>query len=102
MYYEASIMEVVKSVVTGQFFLIPVVTAAILALFKVIPNDAIQNGVGKMARGLARALTLNMSKWKWTAPFWNKTIEPYLIDLLDNTLATFAREFIVGLRSDNE
>ena len=40
-------------------------------------------------------------KWKYTKKFWNKTVEPYFVDLLDNVIAHGLAEFIRGLRSDN-
>ena len=49
--YTASIMDTVKTIVTGEFFLIPVVGAALLAIFKVIPNDKIKFAVGAFATG---------------------------------------------------
>ncbi|KKN08353.1 hypothetical protein LCGC14_1057590 [marine sediment metagenome] len=101
-FYSASVMDVVIGIVKGEFFLIPVITAAILALFKIVPNNKIQAAVGKFARFIARSITLNASKWKYTKHFWNRVIEPWFIDLIENTFATFVREFVVGLRSDNE
>ena len=42
-----------------------------------------------------------MGKWKYTKRFWNKTVEPYFVDLLDNLVGHGLAEFIRGLRSDN-
>lgn len=72
-----------------------------LVIMRVIPNDRIQKIIGKFAKGLGVAMTLGLSKWAYTAPLWNKTIEPFFIDLIDNTVNCFTREFVVGLRSDN-
>ena len=46
------------------------------------------------------ALTLGLSKWKWTKKIWNKTIEPYFVDLLNNTVKAACDGFIKGLKSD--
>ena len=45
--------------------------------------------------------TLGMGKWKWTKKVWNKTIEPYFVDAIDNILVTGISKFVDGLRSDN-
>ena len=50
----------------------------VLWLLKRIPNDKIQ-----------------------TKDLWNATIEPYFVDLIDNTIGAFVNGFINGLRSDD-
>ena len=45
-------------------------------------------------------MTLGLAKWKVTRGVWNKTIEPWLIDLVDNVAGGAVRGFIKGLRSD--
>ena len=45
-------------------------------------------------------MTLGLSKFRFTKDLWNKTIEPYFIDLVDNTVGTAVKSFIKGLRSD--
>ena len=99
--YTASIMDTVKSIVTGEFFLIPVVGAALLAIFKVIPNDKIKFAVGAFATGAGKALTLGAANWKWSKHFWNGIVEPWFIDLLENVVQTFVDKFVAALRSDN-
>ena len=47
-------------------------------------------------------MTLGLGKWKLTKGIWNKTIEPWFIDLLDNIVASAVNGFIAGLRSDNK
>ena len=46
-------------------------------------------------------MTLGLSQWKFTKNFWNKTVEPWFIDLFDNFIGGAVRGFIRGLRSDN-
>jgi hypothetical protein len=70
-------------------------------IMKRIPNDKIKAAVGGVAYRLGVALTLGLSKWKVTARFWDKYIEPWFIDLVDNVIGEAVREFIRGLRSDN-
>ena len=55
-----------------------------------------------MFYGLGVAVTLGLSKWKFTAGFWNKVIEPWFIDFIDNIFGEAIKKFIEGLRSDNK
>ena len=73
----------------------------VLWLLKKIPNDKIYNTVESCAYGLGSLMTLRLAKWKLTKKLWNATIEPYFVDLFDNTLGAFVKGFIEGLRSDN-
>ena len=76
--------------------------AAVLAwVLKKIPNKTIKAQFGMMMYGMGVTCTLGMGKWKYTKNFWNKTVEPYFVDLLDNVVAHGLAEFIRGLRSDN-
>lgn len=45
-------------------------------------------------------MTLGLSSWSATKGMWNKTIEPWFVDLVDNTAGACVRGFIKGLRSD--
>ena len=68
---------------------------------KKIPNATIKAKVGKFMYGLGVTVTLGLSKWKWTKGIWNKVVEPYCIDLVDNVVVTGLDKFIEGMRSDN-
>ena len=70
-------------------------------VLKKVPNKRIKAQVGMMMYGMGVTCTLGMGKWKYTKRFWNKTVEPYFVDLLDNVIAHGLAEFIRGLRSDN-
>ena len=70
-------------------------------VLKKVPNKRIKAQVGMMMYGMGVTCTLGMGKWKYTKKFWNKTVEPYFVDLLDNVIAHGLAEFIRGLRSDN-
>lgn len=79
------------------------IAAFILAwVFKKIPNEKIKAAVGKFFYGLGVAVTLGLSKYKYTAKFWNKVIEPWIIDFIDNIFGEAVKKFIEGLRSDNK
>jgi len=70
-------------------------------VLKKIPNATIKAKVGLMMYGLGVTVTLGMAKWKFTKPIWNKVIEPYFIDIIDNVLVTGLSKFVEGMRSDN-
>lgn len=77
-------------------------TIVVLAwLFKTIPNEKIYGTVEKLFTKLGTICTLGLCKFKYTAPLWNKYIEPWVIDFIDNTVGAAVRGFIAGLRSDN-
>jgi len=74
---------------------------AIAWILKKIPNKTLKAKFGMMMYGLGVTSTLGLCKFKWTKKFWNKTIEPWLIDAIDNIVGHGIAEYIRGLRSDN-
>ena len=70
--------------------------------FKKIPNAQIKAKVGLLTYGAGVACTLGLGKYKFTKKVWNKTMEPYFIDFMDNVFGHGLNEFIRGLRSDNK
>ncbi len=75
---------------------------ALLWVLKKIPNDKICAFVEKSFESLGVIMTAGLTKFKFTAKVWNKTIEPYFIDLVDNVVGGALRGFVKGLRSDNK
>jgi len=75
--------------------------AATAYVLKKIPNKTIKAKFGAWMYNLGVVCTLGLGKWKWTKKVWNKTIEPYFIDLIDNVIVTGVAKFVEGLRSDN-
>ncbi len=71
-------------------------------IFKKIPNDKIKKVVGKFMLGLGIGVTLGLSKWPPMAPFWNKIVEPWVIDFIDNVLIEGLKKFVEGLRTDKQ
>ena len=75
--------------------------AVVLWVLKKVPNESICD-VGETAfESLGKVMTLGLGKWKVTKKFWNNTVEPWFIDLVDNVFGSAVRGFIKGLRSDN-
>ena len=74
--------------------------AIALWLLKKIPNAKIYNSVRAVCYSAGSIMTLGLSKWKFTKGFWNKTVEPWFIDLVDNFVGGAVRGFVKGLRSD--
>ena len=65
-----------------------------------VPNEDICAFVEGLFYGAGKAITLGLSKWSFTKNFWNNTVEPWFIDLLDNVVGGAVRGFIKGLRID--
>jgi len=74
---------------------------AVAWILKKIPNKRIKAQFGMIMYGMGVTCTLGMAKFKWTKRFWNKTIEPWIVDAIDNIVGHGIKEFIRGLRSDN-
>ena len=77
-------------------------TTGVLWVLKRIPNEDIKINVSKAFEKLGTIITLGVSKWPYTKDIWNKTIEPWFIDLVDNVVGGALEGFIKGLRSDNK
>ena len=71
-----------------------------LYVLKKIPNEEICAWVESICYTMGKVMTLGLSKWKFTKGIWNKTIEPWFIDLIDNFVGSAVRGFIKGLRVD--
>ena len=76
-------------------------TAIALWVLRKIPNEKIKSLVFNTFFKLGVVATLGLAKWKITKSLWNKTIEPYAVDLIDNVVKSGLDGFIKGLRSDN-
>ena len=72
----------------------------VLYILKKIPNEEICSWVEGFAFMGGKCMTLGLSQWKFTKNIWNKTVEPYFIDLVDNFIGSAVRGFIRGLRVD--
>ena len=75
-------------------------SAIALWLLKRIPNDDLYSWVETGAYWAGSVITLGLGKWRGSRKIWNSTVEPYLIDLVDNTAGAAVEGFIKGLRSD--
>ena len=61
---------------------------------KKIPNDKIKSFVNGVFYKLGVTMTLGLGKWKVTKKIWNATVEPYFIDLIDNTVNSALQGFV--------
>ena len=73
-----------------------------LFILKKIPNEKICAFVEGSFEKLGILMTAGLTKFWATKAIWNKTIEPYFIDLIDNVVGGALRGLIKGLRSDNK
>ena len=74
----------------------------VLFILKKIPNEKICSVVETCFEKLGVLMTAGLTKFWATKALWNKTIEPYFIDLVDNIVGGALRGLIKGLRSDNK
>ena len=75
-------------------------TAIALWVLKKVPNEKLYGLVNGLCYKAGVIMTLGLAKWKFSAKIWNATIEPYFIDLLQNTVGAAVDGFIKGLKSD--
>ena len=74
--------------------------AIALWALKKIPNEKLYGLVNGLCYKAGVIMTLGLAKWKFSAKIWNQTIEPYFVDLLNNTVKAGLDGFIDGLKSD--
>lgn len=88
--------------VAGAHWAVGGLAAIILAwALKKIPNAMLRAKFGALMYGLGVAVTLGLAKYKWTRSVWNKILEPWVIDAIDNIVVKGISEFVRGMRSDN-
>ena len=76
-------------------------SAVALWVLKKIPNKDLYSWVESTGYWAGTVCTLGLSKWKLTRKLWNSTIEPYFIDLIENSFGAALKGLLKGLRSDN-
>lgn len=64
----------------------------------ILEKTKLAEKAGNFGFGIGRTITLGAAHWKYTKKYWNKTIEPYVILILDKFIGGIIR----GLKSDNE
>ena len=77
-------------------------SAMVLWVLKKVPNEHICSVIETACESAGKVMTLGLSKWSVTKKVWNKTVEPWFIDLIDNIFGSMVRGFIKGLRSDDK
>lgn len=78
-----------------------IIIAAVLFGLRYIPNEKIYGFVRGTFKKLGIAMTLGLSRFKWSKTIWNKTVEPWFIDLISNTVLAAVDGLVAGLKSDN-
>jgi hypothetical protein len=96
----AGVLETVKAAASTGNIVFGLILVVLLWVMKAIPNDKIYNTVYVVCEKGGIIVTLGLTKWKWSAPFWNAHVEPWFINLIDNTVGAAVNGFIYGLRSD--
>ena len=74
---------------------------AVMFVLKKIPNEKICSVVEGLFCKMGTVMTAGLTKWKPTRKIWNKTVEPYFVDLIDNVFGSAVKGLIKGLRSYN-
>ena len=75
-------------------------SAIALWALKKVPNEKLYGLVNGLCFKAGTIVTLGLAKWKFSKKIWNQTVEPYFIDLLENTVGAAVKGFIDGLKSD--
>ena len=96
----AGILSTLKDAATAGGVWAGLAVLVLAWIFKAIPNEKIYGLVSAFFEKAGTVVTLGLSKWKWTAPRWNKIIEPWAVDFIENTVGAAVKGFIAGLRSD--
>ena len=68
---------------------------------KVLPNEVVRRRLTAIMYRLGVVMTLGMSKNPRVGPIWNRTVEPVVVDLVDNFAYAIREGLVKGLRSDN-
>ena len=79
----------------------PSLIRKITKALKKIPNKTIKAKFGGLMYGLGVTCTLGLARFSVTKGVWNKVVEPYIIDAVDNIFVHGVSRFVEGLRSDN-
>ena len=77
-------------------------SAMVLWVLKKVPNEHVCSVIETSFESVGRVMTGGLSKFSWSSKYWNKTVEPWFIDLVDNIFGSMVRGLIKGLRSDNK
>ncbi len=100
---DAGVLEVIKTSILGSPVAIVawIVGPVLMVIGKLIPNDKLETWFKAAGKGIGVTITLGAASWKWTKPIWNKTIEPFIIDLILYGGIAFFQGLILGMKSDN-
>ena len=66
-----------------------------------VPNRAVKRACKRHMFTVGKAMTLGMTGHPVTSAIWERSVEPLVVDLLENTAYGILHGMIPGLRSDN-
>ena len=99
----AGVMAIVKTITAAPTLWIGAATVLLVFVInRITPDKWIQAVIGKPCYAVGKSLSFAMNTSRWTKPFWEAIVEPFLIQLIRNTVQTAADQFIAGAESDNE
>lgn len=77
------------------------VAAAAVCASRLLPRERVRPALTKGMYSVGVAVTLGASKSPTFGPVWNKTVEPLLVDAIEDVTHAVHHGFVQGLRSDN-
>lgn len=97
----AGVLDTLKTVASSGSLWAGISALVLAYVFKAIPNQKIYDFVDALFYRLGVVMTLGLGKWKWSAPVWQTVVEPWIVDLIQNTIGAAVNAWIRGIRSDN-
>jgi len=98
----SGIISAVVGFLTSGNILFGIGSAVVLYLLKRAKNEKVRGFFKVICKAPGVLLTTMMTSNKLTGAIWNKAIEPFFIDLIDNIVGGAMEGFFEGLHSDND
>jgi len=70
-------------------------------IIKKIPFARFAQWAEKVGNSQGKAVTVFFNSWKYTKSFYEKLLEPIIIDTVNALFLSWIRGFVSGLKSDN-
>jgi len=95
------IISIITKLGITNAVLITVLPTAFVYVMKLMPNEKVYAGVRMFFRGIGIIISKTMCAVPIVGSIWNKVIEPYFIDLFQNTILAMCDGLVSGLKQDN-